>query len=111
MPTRIALCILALLSLLNARAEESPSSVLTAISSTTISGYVNTSAYWNPGAPLVTFEDLGRTLRQQGFRLKNLGPHHLVYRDRKFAFYLHRHGSFALRSDVVQVRRALALSR
>lgn len=31
------------------RAEEKPSSVLTALSSTTLSGYVDTSAHWNPG--------------------------------------------------------------
>jgi hypothetical protein len=30
-------------------AEEKPSSVLTALSSTTLSGYVDTSAHWNPG--------------------------------------------------------------
>jgi hypothetical protein len=30
-------------------AEEKPSPILTALSSTTISGYVNTSAIWNPG--------------------------------------------------------------
>src|SRR6266481_6302158 len=31
------------------QAEEKPSDVLTAISATTISGYVDTSAHWNPG--------------------------------------------------------------
>jgi putative OmpL-like beta-barrel porin-2 len=31
------------------QAEEKPSSVLTALSATTISGYVDTSAHWNPG--------------------------------------------------------------
>src|SRR5436190_855462 len=31
------------------KAEESPSSVLTALSSTTLSGYVDTSAQWNTG--------------------------------------------------------------
>src|SRR6266702_4572753 len=31
------------------QAEEKPSPVLTALSSTTISGYVDTSAHWNPG--------------------------------------------------------------
>src|SRR5436305_9704656 len=31
------------------QAEEKPSSVMTALSSTTISGYVSTSAEWNPG--------------------------------------------------------------
>src|SRR5258708_40061896 len=31
------------------RAEESPSQVLTALSSTTLSGYVDTSAQWNTG--------------------------------------------------------------
>ena len=32
-----------------AGAEEQPSPLLTALSSTTISGYVNVSAHWNPG--------------------------------------------------------------
>lgn len=32
-----------------ANADETPSSVLTAVSSTTLSGYVDTSAHWNPG--------------------------------------------------------------
>src|SRR3989440_11569774 len=32
-----------------AKAEEKPSPVLTALSATTISGYVDTSAQWNPG--------------------------------------------------------------
>ena len=31
------------------RAEEKPSSVITALSATTLSGYVDTSAHWNPG--------------------------------------------------------------
>src|SRR5260370_14748166 len=31
------------------QAEEKPSSVLTALTATTISGYVDTSAHWNPG--------------------------------------------------------------
>src|ERR1035441_435555 len=32
-----------------ARAEETTNSVMTALSTTTISGYVDTSAHWNPG--------------------------------------------------------------
>jgi len=31
------------------QAEEKPNQLLTALSSTTISGYVDTSAHWNPG--------------------------------------------------------------
>src|SRR5215204_5780152 len=32
------------------QAEEKPNQLLTALSSTTISGYVDTSAHWNPGS-------------------------------------------------------------
>ena len=46
----VALAALGLVSLASAaKAEEKPSSVLTALSSTTISGYVDTSAQWNFG--------------------------------------------------------------
>src|SRR6266481_8932961 len=31
------------------QAEEKPSSLMTAVASTTLSGYVDTSAHWNPG--------------------------------------------------------------
>jgi hypothetical protein len=53
-----------------ARAEEQLSPVLTALSSTTISGYVNTSAQWNPGTgnanpPAVVFN----RDKQDGFNL------------------------------------------
>ncbi|HEV2209674.1 MAG TPA: outer membrane beta-barrel protein [Verrucomicrobiae bacterium] len=46
----VALAALGVVSLGSvARAEEKPSSVMTALSSTTLSGYVDTSAEWNPG--------------------------------------------------------------
>src|SRR6516162_4064461 len=46
----VALAALGVVSLASAvRAEEQPSTVMTALSSTTLSGYVDTSAAWNPG--------------------------------------------------------------
>ncbi|HTL16301.1 MAG TPA: outer membrane beta-barrel protein [Patescibacteria group bacterium] len=46
----VALAALGVVSLASAaKAEEQPSSVMTALSSTTLSGYVDTSAEWNPG--------------------------------------------------------------
>ena len=53
-----------------AGAEEQPSPILTALSSTTISGYVNVSAHWNPGtgnanAPAYSFN----AGKQDGFNL------------------------------------------
>lgn len=53
-----------------ARAEEKPSPLMTALASTTISGYVNTSAQWNPGtgnanAPAFAFN----RGKQDGFNL------------------------------------------
>ena len=46
----VSLAGLGLLSLESAvRSEEQPSSVMTALASTTLSGYVDTSAQWNPG--------------------------------------------------------------
>jgi hypothetical protein len=45
----VALAAFGVISLTSARAEEQPSSVMTALASTTLSGYVDTSAQWNPG--------------------------------------------------------------
>src|SRR5258707_7171422 len=46
----VALAALGVVSLASAaKAEEKPSSVMTALSSTTLSGYVDTSAQWNLG--------------------------------------------------------------
>src|SRR5687767_14585557 len=52
------------------QAEEQPSPILTALSSTTISGYVNVSAWWNPGSgnannPAIPFSGG----KQDGFNL------------------------------------------
>jgi hypothetical protein len=44
--TIVALCALLFCSVGSVRAEEMPSPIFTALSSTTISGYVNTSAHW-----------------------------------------------------------------
>ena len=46
----VALAALGVVSLTSAaKAEEQPSSVITAVASTTLSGYVDTSAHWNFG--------------------------------------------------------------
>ena len=60
--------------LLTAKAEEQPSPILIPISSTTITGYVDVSAHWNPGAPPIRFEELCRTLRERGFELHVAPP-------------------------------------
>jgi hypothetical protein len=57
-----------------ARAEESTNSVLTALSTTTISGYVDTSAHWNPGTgnqnlPLYTPNGRPGGTKADGFNL------------------------------------------
>src|SRR5438552_4090514 len=54
------------------KAEEKPSDVLTALSATTLSGYVNTSAIWRPGTsstgiPGRAFD--GSASKQDGFNL------------------------------------------
>jgi hypothetical protein len=106
MPTRILFAAAALL-LLTAKAEEQPSPILTALSSTTISGYVDVSAHWNPGSAPIRFEDLCRELRERGFQMKRYGKHHLFLRSDRLAFYLCKQGPFARPSDVRQVRRLL----
>src|SRR5687767_12334418 len=93
MPNKILFAAAALsLMLLAAKAEEQPSPILTALSSTTITGYVNVSAVWNPGSPSIRFEDLCRELRLRGFQMKRYGKHHLFLRSDKLAFYLCKHG-------------------
>jgi hypothetical protein len=57
-----------------ANAEESTNAVLTALSTTTISGYVDTSAHWNPGTgnanlPLYTPNGLSGSTKADGFNL------------------------------------------
>jgi hypothetical protein len=57
-----------------AHAEESTNVVLTAISSTTISGYVDTSAHWNPGSgnnflPTYSPNGVGGGAKADGFNL------------------------------------------
>jgi hypothetical protein len=55
-------------------AEETPSPVLTGLSSTTISGYVDTSAHWNPGTgnanlPVYTPNGVSGSSKADGFNL------------------------------------------
>ncbi len=45
----LGLAAVGLVSLTSVQAEEAPTAVLTALSSTTISGYVDVGAHWNPG--------------------------------------------------------------
>ena len=57
-----------------AHAEESTNSVLTALASTTISGYVDTSAHWNPGTgnvnlPVYTPNGVAGGAKADGFNL------------------------------------------
>ncbi len=72
-PWTLALLGAGLLSLPSlAQAEEKPSTVLTALSDTTLSGYVNTSAIWRPGTatagiPGRAFD--GPSAKQDGFNL------------------------------------------
>ena len=108
MLNKIALLTSAVMLLFTAKAEEEPSPILTAISSTTISGYVNVSAAWNPGSPLIRFEDLCRALRKSGFELKRYGKHHFFMRSDKIVLYLCKRGPFARRADIQQVARFLA---
>jgi len=54
------------------QAEEKPSSVLTALSATTLSGYVNTSAIWEPGTSTASIPGRafdGPSGKQDGFNL------------------------------------------
>src|SRR5688572_24624626 len=51
-------------------AEEQPSPILTALSSTTLSGYVNVSAHWNPGTGNANPPPVGMLAgKQDGFNL------------------------------------------
>src|SRR5664279_2755531 len=57
-----------------AHAEESTNAVLTALSSTTISGYLDTSAHWNPGTgnanlPVYTPNAVPGSSKADGFNL------------------------------------------
>lgn len=106
MQTKILLAAVLLMTLVKASAEEQPSPVLTAISSTTISGYVNVLAHWKPGSPALRFEDLRGALRERGFAFKRSGKHYFFYKG-KLALYLCKQGPFARRSDILQVRRLL----
>jgi len=103
--TRFAILVL-LMCLLDARAEEQPSPILTSLSSTTISGYVNVSAVWNPSPPL-RFDDLCRALKERGFRLRKSGRHYLFQGSGHFVLYLYKSGPFASPSQVQDIQRFL----
>lgn len=98
-------------ALLQTQAEEQPSPVLTGLSSTTISGYVNTSSIWNPASLQVRFDDLCRELRQRGFRLRRFGNHHVFEKPGQPVLYLCKRGTLARASDVANIRRLLATPR
>lgn len=68
----IALASVGLISLPSAvRAEEKPSTVLTALSSTTLSGYIDTSAQWNMGTGNINVPNyaFGGSSKADGFNL------------------------------------------
>lgn len=88
-------------------AEEQPSSILTTLSSTTISGYVNVSSYWDVAPPPARFENVCIALRDRGFQVKRYGNHYLFLRSGKTELYLYKRGPFVRPSDLQQLRRLL----
>jgi hypothetical protein len=108
---RMLLVMVAFLCLVTARAEEQPSPVLTAVSSTTISGYVNTAVHWQPGSPPLRFDGLCRALKARGLQLRKSGRHYL-FQDSGFSvLYLYKTGPFAGAAQIRDVQRFLKHSR
>ena len=125
MRNRISIAIFAATWVLAAQGEEKPSPILTSLTSTTISGYVSTSANWTPGdvdSPVhrpvrssparfgsspVRFEELCRALQAGGLQVKGFGNHYLFFRSGKAVLHLCKRGPFASHADVLQVRRFL----
>ena len=107
MRNTISIAIFAAAWVLAAHGEEKPSPILTAISSTTITGYVNSPVHWTGRSWPVRFEELCRALQAAGLQVKAFGNHYLFLRSGKAVFYLRRCGPFASRADVLRVRRFL----
>lgn len=117
MLNKISVAVLVATWVVAAHGEEQPSPILTALTSTTISGYVSTSAYWNPGGnssvhpPVrsspVRFEELCRALQAGGLKVKGLGNHYLFFRSGKAVLHLYKSGPFASRAEVLRVRHFL----
>jgi hypothetical protein len=111
MATKALFATLALLMcVLNTRAEEQPSPILTGLPSTTISGYVNVSALWNPSPPPMRFADLCHALSERGFKLRKSGRHYLFHDSGCFVLHLYKTGPFASGSQLRDVRRFLERS-
>jgi len=111
MSTKFIFTACALMLVTSGAAEEQPAPVQTALSSTTISGYVNVATYWQPGSPPIRFDDLCRALRERGFELRRSGKRYLFYRSGKHVLVLLRQGPFARRADVLAVQRCLQALR
>jgi hypothetical protein len=116
MRTNALLATFAFLLLAKAQAEEKPSPILTAGSSTTISGYVNTSAIWNPGtsmpaptptAHVVRFDDLCSKLRQAGLEQRTSMGRYVFYRFGRPVLCLCRTSPLANRFQIQVARRFL----
>jgi hypothetical protein len=93
--------------LVGARAEEQPSPVLTTLSSTTISGFVNRSAQWHVHSSPVRFEDVCQALCTRGLRVKGLGNHYIFFQSGRPVLHLSRRGPFLNRPEIQQARRFL----
>jgi len=116
MRTEALLIVCALLLLAPAQAEEKPSPILTGLSATTISGYVDTSAIWNPGSPssasmptrrLVRFDDLSKALHQSGLQLQTSMGRYVFSRASHPVLALYKTGPLATRSQIHAARRFL----
>src|SRR5947207_11387919 len=113
---RILLTACVLLLLPNGQAEEKPSPGLFPLSRTTISGYVNVSAIWNPGAalpspmptaPVVRFDNLCSKLRQAGLEQRTSMSRYVFYRSGRPVLCLYRIGPLATRFQLQAARRFL----
>ena len=119
MRTNALLATFAFFLLAKAQAEEKPSPILTAGSSTTISGYVNTSAIWNPGTSspsptptahvvrFVRFDALCSKLRQSGLEQRTSMGRYVFYRFGRPVLCLYRTSPLANRFQIQVARRFL----
>ncbi len=108
-----------------AGAEEKPSPLLTALSSTTISGYVNPSAHWDPMRPAaypadavcpIRFHDLVDVLVARGFALQ-ISATGYTFHYTHYTFHhpqiaetisFRRTGPFATMGQIIQLRAYVA---
>ena len=90
-----------------AQAEEKPSPLLTAISSTTLSGYVNVSAYWNTSVRPLLFDDVSKGLRTRGFEQRTFGRNFAFYQSGRPVAHFYKTGPLATRSQMQVACRLL----